>query len=143
MTTTQDAATIAASIDLASVAGHNLRALLLRLLDGEDWAPSAHHEQVGGALRRADACDLLDIDCRLTPLGREVAELLRPNPWRVEPWGKDWAVFKGGLAPHPTLVAAGNFSGSMGGRGACDRIAALLTQDDLRAAKTYRTEPDQ
>jgi hypothetical protein len=116
----------------------------VRLLDGEDWrvvSAGADANAFISARTRGFVPPAYSAD--LTPLGREVAELLRPNPWRVEPWGKDWAVFKGGLVPHPTLVAAGHFSGSMGGRGACDRIAALLTQDDLRAAKTYRTEPDQ
>ncbi len=139
---TQDAATIAASIDLASVAGHNLRAMLLRRLLGEnihDGDDDGH--AVLQALNLESGLGLVDLGVFLTPLGRDVAEWMRPKPWRVEPWGKVWAVFKGGLAPHPTLVASGHFSGSMGGRGACDRVAVLLTQDDIIAAKLYRSEP--
>jgi hypothetical protein len=138
MTTTKDAATIAASIDLATHAAWDLRALLLRLLDGSMPAmdlPPQH------ALR-SNLVSVYAAVAKLTPLGREVAERLRPVPWRVGPLGKDWAVYRGGN-DWPHVVAFGALSSSRGGHETCNRIAALLTADDLRAAKTYRTEPDQ
>jgi hypothetical protein len=152
--TTQDAATIATSIDLASVAGHNLRALLLRLLDGDSYSSTDAH---GAATRAvADAGRLALGEYRLpftlTPLGREVAERLRPVLWRVFELPKPetdsmLAHMLAGVRGHwaiSTAPGSGDFPIS-----ACiveadaSRIAALLTQDDLRAAKTYRTEPDQ
>jgi hypothetical protein len=74
----------ASGIDTSTVAGHNLRALLLRLLDGDPWRGEARGT-ARAATDRAAALGLLDIvhTCALTPLGREVAERLRPVPWRV------------------------------------------------------------
>jgi hypothetical protein len=140
MTTTQDAATIAASIDLASVAGHNLRALFLRLADEDPW--------IGDVRNQSAACDAWGLAERLgltlhdspslTPLGREVAERLRPVPWRV----------CDASGPRQKRRVLSIWQGSRSVASCWDdadagRIAALLTQDDLRAAKTYRTEPDQ
>jgi hypothetical protein len=122
-----DPATIAAGIDLATVAGHNLRALLLRLLDGEPWNENT---PLIATLEQAFSLGLAT-PYDVTPLGREVAEQLRPEPWRV-------GTSDAGLA----VVDA---SGAM--RCACEemavaiRIAALLTADDLAQAKAYRSEP--
>ncbi len=129
--TTQDAATIAASIGLASVAGHNLRALLLRLLDGEDWrvvSAGADANAFISARTRGFVPPAYSAD--LTPLGREVAERLRPVPWAA----MGCNVWRGGLVRRESATCIEP--------GIAKRIAALFTQDDLRAAKTYRTEPD-
>jgi hypothetical protein len=149
MTTTQDAATIAASIDLASVAGHNLRALLLRLADGEEWNADVLLVEVIGELERLSlgGRPFTGAHARgLTPLGREVAELLRPVPWGVGE--TDVADPSQSVAPNyvPCLLTpTGDESGVFAEDAptVVHRIAALLTRDDLDAAKTYRTEPDQ
>lgn len=68
---------IAASIDTSTVAGHNLRALLLRLLDGDIWQGEGS-ESTWSRLH-ASFASLVEHDgdaTDLTPLGREVAELL-------------------------------------------------------------------
>ena len=139
MSANPDAATIAASIDLGSVAGHNLRALLLRLLDGDEQESiHAHCSEYWAAEDDADALAVgLGLSVppvgaqSLTILGRDVAEQLRPVQWRVEGEGASWALYGDGeasrlnFAPQPLP----------------DRIAALLTADDLARAKAYRTEP--
>jgi hypothetical protein len=140
--TTQDAAEIAASIDLATTAGWNLRALLLRLLDGDGWrVPGREHAVGGGVLDMLTECvhaGLVDYPNLhstpgLTPLGREVAERLRPVPWRVDGFigdgDEEWAVSCGDL---PRALCRDGAD--------AERIAALLTRDDLEAAKRYRTE---
>jgi hypothetical protein len=141
-----DPAAIAKSIKPEkSVAQHNLRALLLRLADGEGW------RTVGGVREKSAESALNNAKRRglgrwpdmmvggpfeLTPLGSEVAELLRPRRWRVEVEGKRWAVFGGESTLQPYAFARG----SQGGLDACNRIADLLTADDLARAKTYKTE---
>jgi hypothetical protein len=130
-----DSASIVAKIDLASVAGWNLRALLLRLLDGEDWQERATIWDARAALDsvRAGLGVWRDAgtDVGLTPLGREVAERLRPFPWGAGGQHGDWLIEPGGGATGIGQITGGALVA---------RIAALLTQDDLRAAKTYRTE---
>jgi hypothetical protein len=131
---TTDAAAIAAQIDTATTAGHNLRALLLRLLDGE----SLRQEGFSGVLmvlEQAESLGLADTDhaCTLTPLGREVAELLRPAPWSafMDDGGSLWltslddrrARFTGG-SPERDVLAS--------------RIAELLNRDVLEQAKRYQ-----
>jgi hypothetical protein len=118
------AATIVAKIDTTTVEGWNLRALLLRLADGDAWrAPDVW--------RTAATFDLFVCGI-LTPLGREVAARLRPEPWvcvddPARPFRARVASFD-----HEILCTASALA---------ERIAALLTQDDLRAAKTYTAEP--
>jgi hypothetical protein len=137
--TTQDAATIASGIDTSTVAGHNLRALLLRLLDGDPWRGEAR-AAARAATDRAAALGLLDIvhTCALTPLGREVAERLRPLPWR-------WRSYKaagwgGALIECFEVETDARVLPMTLHRDDAERIAALLTADDLRAAKAYRVE---
>jgi hypothetical protein len=124
---------IAASIDTDTTEGHNLRALLLRLRDGDDWQGDARRpvrHVIGDGLDRG----LLDIArvTSLTPLGREVAELLRQ---RI------------GMHAHGVRCLAGSLCYAMT---EAERIAALLTRDDIGSicracfdidkAKQYRTE---
>jgi hypothetical protein len=128
-----DPATIAAGIDLATVAGHNLRALLLRLLDGEPW-PGRDCEGLWTKLHAGFAL-LVEYDgdtVDLAPLGREVAERLRPRPWGS--WGS-------GIY-HPTAATSRETPWAICPEpGSSTRIAALLTVDDLAQAKAYRSEP--
>jgi hypothetical protein len=140
MTQARTAAEIAASIDLTTVTGHNLRALLLRLTLGE----SLRQEVFCGVLivlGGAEALGLVDADhtCRLTPLGRDVAEQLRPEPWRVREYkAASW----GGVLVSDYEIAQGDRVIPMSARQPdAERIAALLTVDDLREAEQYRTEP--
>jgi hypothetical protein len=122
----QDAVTIAASIDTTTVEGHNLRALLLRLLDGESLRQEV--------LERAEALELVDAEhaCALTSLGREVAELLRPKPWQV-------TTDRG----FPRLLHPnGDFAFQAAGElDLCHRIATLLDADDEREVKRYKATP--
>lgn len=131
-----DARIIAAQIDTSTVAGHNLRALLLRLADGDDWR---------GCVTAADSAEYRHLICNffsrepveLTPLGRDVAELLRPEAYRVcDTTGprmkrERCSVWLG------AKVLARNCT-----RADAARIAALLTDDDLVDAKTYNRGTD-
>jgi hypothetical protein len=118
------AAAIASGIDTSTVAGHNLRALLLRLLDGDDdgpWQIKDFANLRGLGISEGPGLGTF----ALTPLGREVAERLRPVPWLV--------------AQDVWLVEPSGVNGCHIGNIA-PRVAALLTADDLRAAKAYRVE---
>jgi hypothetical protein len=130
------AAAIASGIDTSTVAGHNLRALLLRAADGDESDDVAGPEDA--AMDDAAGRGLIYPDCAiaLTPLGREVAERLRPEPWEAE---QEDARTTRLFDPAEKWVAS--FDHRDGGTGLADRIAALLTADDLRAAKAYRVEP--
>jgi hypothetical protein len=132
---TQGAAEIAANIDLATAAGWNLRALLLRLAGGEHWNENT---PLRDAMDRITRIGLAGYPLAgnefgeggLTPLGREVAERMRPVPWRVLCVGSDgWAVTRPGEHWANCTVHS-----------VAERIAALLTRDDIEAAKCYRTE---
>jgi hypothetical protein len=136
-----NAAAIASGIDTSTVAGHNLRALLLRLLDGDRWRdPSLPLVPVSIA---AETLGLLDREhaFTLTPLGREAAERLRPQPWRVAKHQADVELVR----PDGTVRSFGDPGPSINAwtrlYDEAERIAALLTADDLRAAKAYRVEP--
>lgn len=128
-----------ANIELATVAGHNLRALLLRLADGERIRDRTN----------ADVAACVDAEPRgliettfspaLTPLGREVAERLRPEPWRT----KAHRFLADSKDSYIVEQPGGRSLGLCWKEPDAERIAALLTADDLRAAKTYRTEPDR
>jgi hypothetical protein len=134
---TTDAATIAASIDVSTDAGWNLRALLLRLLDRDDSQDVGRSDVA--AYRAADALGLVYLTeggpclCRL---GGEVAERLRPAPWRVEgPFAaadgtaeEEWSVT--GVDELPIAIC---FE-----RGSASRIADLLTKADAEDAKQYK-----
>jgi hypothetical protein len=126
------AADIASGIDPSTVAGHNLRALLLRLLDEDDWRAPYRDACVRASVLACDRGLMYDDRDELTPLGREVAEQMRPVPWTTRPggYGGEMLVDPDGAtrAVHP-------------GASLAMRIAALLTADDLRAAKSYRVEP--
>lgn len=136
-----DAKTIAAKINTGTADGHNLRALLLRLADGDDWRESDNSRPLGScsdirACAAAGSNDwLLPAACiggfALTPLGREAAEFLRPEPWAVAMLVYGWGPCQGGSRMAAFVTDDKAF---------VERIAALLTADDLRAAKTYKTE---
>lgn len=139
-----DASTIAANIDTRTVAGHNLRALLLRLFDGDRFRST--DEPRIAVIPLIDAAASLGLveaaSVSLTPLGREVAERLRPRPWRADQVGRSVAVIRPNgsaleLAEGPTGMSDADRI-----FGEAERIAALLTADDLRAAKTYKSEPN-
>jgi hypothetical protein len=149
MPETDSASIVAASIDLASVAGHNLLALLLRLAanqrsdDISSYDPAFKTALALGLGAWPAPRDDLEIKTQppfiLTPLGREVAELLRPKPWTAGRIGSFVSLDR----PDGTAIS---LAGENGPHKAdtlyaeADRIAVLLTQDDLRVAKTYRTE---
>jgi hypothetical protein len=134
-----DAATIAADIDLATVAGHNLRALLLRLLDDEPgqgfFNIRANAYSPDGLRIDIAVGDLVTLDrgarmggfVVLTPLGREVAERLRPVPWTSPGSNYGWLV-----GPDGETV------GQLDRADIAERIAAALTREDLEAAKRYK-----
>jgi hypothetical protein len=128
-----DAASIVAKIDTTTVEGWNLRALLLRLLDGDAWNEDILILDAMDAITRRGfaAYPLAGNEFGeggLTPLGREVAERLRPVPWTAKAGAHGWWV-----SNFHRCIARGLEQAD------AERIAALLTQDDLRAAKTYRT----
>ncbi len=144
------AATIASQIDTTTVAGHNLRALLLRMLDGDDDSGFWNGR---GRVFSPHACPRLAIApgvlvefkpgaklggvLALTPLGREAAERLRPEPWRAEPFDDfGRVVWRVANVPYRTADAQTFCEDHVH----AERLAALLTADDLRAAKAYRTE---
>jgi hypothetical protein len=80
---TQEAAAVAARIDISTSAGHNLLALLLLLLGGDDWSGTdidCGLVAYGHAERQGLVKPFGNPD-PLTELGRKVAELLRPKPW--------------------------------------------------------------
>jgi hypothetical protein len=122
---------LASDIDTSTVAGHNLRALLLRLLDGDRWRdPSLPLVPVSIA---AERLGLLDIDhaFALTPLGREVAERLRPVPWLVaqDVWLVEPSGVNGSLAPWAAVErdAAAELTGDLLGPLALARRASPLS----------------
>jgi hypothetical protein len=127
-TTNTDAATVAASIDLATVEGHNLRALLLRLADGESWVDDGTTLDLTAGIQ-ADRLGLArhNGSASLTPLGREVAERLRPVPWTSPGSNYGWLV-----GPDGETV------GQLDRADIAERIAAALTREDLEAAKRYK-----
>jgi hypothetical protein len=127
--TKTDAETIAASIDLATTAGHNLRALLLRLADGDPWRGDARGSS-RAASERGAALGLLDVvhAFALTPLGREVAERLRPVPWTSPGTNYGWLV-----------DPSGETAGQLDRADVAEHIAELLTKADAEEAKGYRT----
>jgi hypothetical protein len=130
--TTQDAEAIVASIDIATTEGLSLRALLLRAADGDE------SDEVGGpedaAMDDAAGRWLIYPNCAiaLTPLGREVAERLRPEPWHVrntEPGG--WhEVVCDGLPRWDSILCEQ--------KARAEHIADLLTKADAEEAKRYR-----
>jgi hypothetical protein len=148
-----NAAAIASGIDTSTVAGHNLRALLLRLLDDEPgqgfFNIRANAYSPDGLRIDIAVGDLVTLDrgarmggfVVLTPLGREVAERLRPVPWRMFAVGCDVALTR----PDGTVRTFGDPGPSRDAysrlRAEAERIAALLTADDLAQAKAYRSEP--
>jgi hypothetical protein len=135
-----NAAAIASGIDTSTVAGHNLRALLLRLADG-DRIRDRDNVDVAACVM-AEPLGLVEtrLAVRLTPLGREVAERLRPVPWSVAKHQADVELVR----PDGTVRSFGDPGPSINAwtrlYDEAERIAALLTADDLRAAKTYRVE---
>lgn len=139
------ASDIAASIDTTTVAGHHLRALLLRLADGEFHSLPNERMAATSAIGQAATMGLgqwppprdgLEISIQppfaLTPLGREVAERLRPETWLVDTCP---------TTGHRLIGRSEGFIASVFVPDEAERIAALLTADDLRAAKAYKVEP--
>jgi hypothetical protein len=98
---------IAEQIDLTTAEGHNVRAFLLRGLNGERRLDTDVLEIK--AFFAADDLGLLTEPPvrELNLLGREVAEILRPAPWRSRESGE------------------------------AELIARLLTEHDMRAATNY------
>jgi hypothetical protein len=141
---TQDADTIAARIDTATAAGWNLRALLLRLLGGD--AGYRMGDGSGAAIREATAMGLgfwppardtleaaIQPPFALTTLGREVAERLRPEPWRAV------ALHHAELETGPYRVSRrSHYIASCGRKFDAERIADLLTKADAEDAKQYK-----
>lgn len=111
---------------------HNLRAMLLRLADGDDlphglWDLQAKIFAMG---RRRGLITSLDGVAELTDLGRKVAELLRPKPW---------------IATHAIVhghvyYPSGEIAFQVLDRALADRVAELLTADELARAKTYQID---
>jgi hypothetical protein len=144
MTTTPDAATIAASIDLTTVEGWNLRALLLRFADGDYalarslWQTEAlaavEARRLGLAVIAVASASWLT----LTPLGREVAERLRPRPWFVASTGVERSTYDV-ESPDRSWCEIGHTI-RCDDEADANRIAAALSREDLEAAKRYRTE---
>jgi hypothetical protein len=116
MNETTDAATIAAGIDTDLAA---LTAVSLALIE-RDNTPRLH-PVTGNPDTKVVAV--------LTPLGRGVAERLRPELWRVDGEGGSWVPW----SPARTAVRMNFIPGDL-----AERIAALLTADDMRAAKAYK-----
>jgi hypothetical protein len=131
-----DPTVIAASIKPdESTADHTLRALLLRRLDGDD---EGHPNMPGlrDALATAWGLGLTDRG-NLTPRGHEVARLLRPPRWTYSfgmtgpvslkrPDGAfAWQSSQSQTWPDKTIASE------------AQRIADLLYDDDLRAAKRF------
>lgn len=125
-------------------ASHNLRALVLRLADGDlvsgSWRPD------DGSFR-PDRCDDVDTEglvefmaaeryVRLTELGRVVAERVRPAKWTAS------MGFTGQFISRPSGVRI--LAGTLPSNDAqaldfleCQRIVDLLNADELARAKTY------
>jgi len=147
MNTAQDAKTIADRIigllademHESFVATWNLRAFLLRVsigldaLSRDDHDSDAEYDAELAAARLG--LDPVHEPWTLTPLGREVAELLRPRRWSTEPDGLNSTRL---IDPANRWVATFHHRDS-------DaelpwRIAAGMATDDMRRATTYRTE---
>lgn len=124
-------AEIAAAIRSEESAEHrNLRAFLLRRIDGD------RHDAPLGLWSSARDHGLIDDERGyLTPLGREVADLLRPKPWRVWPlpWSQESLSDEWGVGHAPRWMARCTTQVD------AERIALLLTADDLARAKDYMT----
>lgn len=116
--------------DISTIAGWNLRALLLRSLGGEPRWP--------GAVRFPERREMADYarrlgllgEMELTPIGREVAERLRPKPWQVKDIdgeGDIRAIGPGGEVLADSMALT-------------EIVARLLTEHYEREAKTYKTE---
>lgn len=126
--------------------GRNVRALLLRLADGDS---------IGGAstadLDYADEAKLLvdhdDLWPTLTDLGRAVGEACRPKPWVTAKWEQPWhdgGVYERCVVQHVDRELAftvDNAPGDEPGESLGERVARLLTADDLARVKTFEVEP--
>ena len=135
MSSQPTAAEIAAGIDTTTTKGHNLRALLLTVEHGPFPYKPWDAALALGLVERIEAA----WPFVLTPLGREVAELLRPRPWFVASTGIERNTYDVENPDHSWCDIDHTIR--------CDdeadakRIADLLTRDDLDKAKQYRTEP--
>ena len=125
--------------------GRNVRALLLRIADGEcktlmvSWPEMNSDEQecYRLALRDGSKRRLLDsILVTLTPLGRDVAEACRPKPWTTRTTAavpeRERCFVRRPTGEHALTVDSPIGEPVLG-----ERIAALLTADDMRAAKRF------
>jgi hypothetical protein len=115
----------------------------LRLADGEPWNENTSlHDAMDritrGGLAGYPLAGNEFGEGGLTPLGREVAEMLRPKPWQPEQIGAWVALVRpdGSALEFAKALTEGV---AMFQFGEATRIAALLTADDLRTAKRYRT----
>jgi hypothetical protein len=118
---------IAEQIDLTTAEGHNVRAFLLRGLNGERRLDTDVLEIK--AFFAADDLGLLTEPPvrELNLLGREVAEILRPAPWRSR---ESDAVYL--IRPNTSAL---QLRGALIGE--AELIARLLTEHDMRAATNY------
>lgn len=130
-------ATVAKSID------HDLRALLLRLADGEPTFDPMFGLEEGKAIISGTKRGLLTSTHQLTPLGREVAELCRPPKWTAAIRSGQVAIDK----PDGEVEFIGAWEYEPGGweiREAFDRaqrVVDLLNADELAKAKVYGSKP--
>jgi hypothetical protein len=111
----------------------NLRALVLRLADDDDLSGSLPITvyEVGGSLKLL----LWSGHDRLSDLGHEVAELVRPARWRIiELADADNVIGPSGFAFPVHHLSDGSI-------GLAKRVVDLLNADDLAAAKRYEASP--
>ncbi len=127
----QDQAAIARAIPVDTIDGHNLRAFLLRRLDGDSLGGTVF--SVWEQAKRLG----LTVGDNLTTLGREVAELLRPRPWSARQTNvvRYKNTYMGCL-----LYPDGEEAAEFGLFADAQRAAELFTKADLDAAKSYRME---
>ncbi len=134
---TPSAKTLAASIDTKTLLGWNIRALLWRLADGDDWRVQGSAAEMA-ALAKADGLGLVDIDVLLTTLGEDVAAWLRPDPWRVVELDDS-----GGFGVEDDDRDYGGVDDCIrcDSKDRAELIATLLTEHYEGEAKVYKTEP--
>lgn len=118
----------------------NLRALLLRVSDNEDWAgfdlPGDNWDTALETVKLAKQAGFITvneegfIDPSLTGLGREILESIRPTPWTSFQILDDHSI----VGPNKEFFV---ISGLEKNEGLAQRIIDLLNQEDLQKAKTY------
>jgi hypothetical protein len=131
----------------------NVRALLLRLLDQNQFAYADMPEGVGKVAYRRGLTDRATDWAKLTEFGAKVAQLVRPKPWIamgsktwLEPDGTTFLVPSLIARPHRLIVAEegpGRFEQEtawvldVGGHRLPELVAETLTAAELTKAKTF------